>query len=200
LRRAGSARSRPRSLADLRALEHDPEKWVPVLGKRSCSSNIIERDGDSKRSYLAIWTLLIASIAAVGAAGPARAQAALAPYEIAGDAISKPLTDQPGDPARGRAIVTNRQVGLCLLCHSGPFDDKFQGDLAPDLTGAGSRWSAGQLRLRIVDASRINPATIMPPYYRVKGLARVAAPFRGRPVLSAEQIEDVVAFLTTLRQ
>jgi sulfur-oxidizing protein SoxX len=115
------------------------------------------------------------------------------------DAMPDSLTGARGDPARGRAIVTSRQVGLCLLCHSGPFpEERFQGDLAPDLRGAGARWSEGQLRPRIVDSSRINPATIMPAYHRTEGLARVAPAWRGKPVLSAEQIEDVVAFLTTL--
>jgi sulfur-oxidizing protein SoxX len=119
---------------------------------------------------------------------------------VVGDAIPVPLTDKPGDPARGRAIVASRQVGLCLLCHAGPFpEEKFQGNLAPNLTGAGSRWTEGQLRLRLVDARRINPATIMPPYYRVDDLTRVGASWRGKPVLTAEQIEDVVAFLATLR-
>ena len=104
------------------------------------------------------------------------------------------------DAERGRSIVVNRQVGLCLLCHSGPFpEEKFQGTLAPDLKGTGARWSEGQLRLRIVDASHLNPDTIMPPYYRVEGLTRVAPAFEGKPVLSAEQIEDVVAYLVTLR-
>jgi sulfur-oxidizing protein SoxX len=118
----------------------------------------------------------------------------------ADDAIPDPLTGTQGDPARGRAIVANRQVGLCLLCHSGPFrEERFQGNLAPDLKGAGSRWSEGQLRLRIVDSGRVNPATIMPPYHRTEGLVRVAPAWRGKPVLSAEQIEDVVAFLMTLK-
>jgi sulfur-oxidizing protein SoxX len=116
------------------------------------------------------------------------------------DAMSESLTGARGDPARGRAIVTNRQVGLCLLCHSGPFpEERFQGDLAPDLRGAGRRWTEGQLRLRIVDSSRINPTTIMPAYYRTEGLVRVAPAYRGKPVLSAEQVEDVVAFLMTLK-
>ena len=116
------------------------------------------------------------------------------------DSIPQSLTGVPGDPARGRAIVANRQVGLCLLCHSGPFpEERFQGNLAPDLTGAGTRWSEGQLRLRIVDSGRVNPATIMPAYHRTEGLARVAPQYRGKPVLSAAQIEDVVAFLMTLR-
>jgi sulfur-oxidizing protein SoxX len=116
------------------------------------------------------------------------------------DAIPESLTGAKGDPARGRAIVGNRQVGLCLLCHSGPFpEERFQGNLAPDLRGAGSRWSEGQLQLRIVDPSRVNPATIMPAYHRTQGLVRVAPAYRGKPVLSAEQIEDVVAFLMTLK-
>src|SRR5258708_15309423 len=119
---------------------------------------------------------------------------------MAGAAIPAALSEAEGDPARGRAIIVNRQLGLCLLCHSGPFpDEKFQGTLAPDLAGAGSRWSAGQLRLRIVDASRLNPDTIMPPYYRTEGLTRVAPAFAGKPVLNGEQIEGVVAFLATLR-
>ena len=97
-------------------------------------------------------------------------------------------------------LLSNRQVGLCLLCHTGPFpQERFQGTLAPDLKGAGNRSTEGQLRLRIVDASRLNPETIMPPYYRTDGLVRVAPAFQGKPLLSAEQIEDVVAYLATLR-
>jgi len=131
---------------------------------------------------------------------PARASESLRPFTITNDEILDSLTGTHGDPARGRHIVADRQLGLCLLCHSGPFpDERFQGNLAPNLAGAGRRWTEGQLRLRIVDASRINPSTIMPPYYRVEGLERVAAAFGGRPILTAEQIEDVVAFLTTLQ-
>jgi sulfur-oxidizing protein SoxX len=132
-------------------------------------------------------------------ARPATAQD-LRPYQIVGDAIPASLTGEKGDAARGRRIVASRQSGLCLLCHSGPFpEEKFQGDLAPDLKGAGSRASEGQLRLRIVDARRLDPGTIMPPYYRLDGLTRVAPAFRGKTVLTAEQIEDVVAYLVTLR-
>ena len=133
-------------------------------------------------------------------ATPVAARAELRGYAVVGDAIPKSLTGAKGDPAKGRAIVANRQVGLCLLCHSGPFpEERFQGTLAPDLSGAGKRWSAGQLRLRIVDSARINPTTIMPPYYRIDGLSNVAPAFAGKPVLNAEQIEDVVSYLTTLR-
>ncbi|HET9922652.1 MAG TPA: sulfur oxidation c-type cytochrome SoxX [Methylomirabilota bacterium] len=124
----------------------------------------------------------------------------LAGVAHANDAMPESLTGAKGDPARGRAIVANRQVGLCLLCHSGPFpEERFQGNLAPDLRGAGRRWSEGQLRLRIADSGQINPATIMPAYHRTEGLVRVAAAWRGKPVLSPEQIEDVVAFLMTLK-
>ena len=119
---------------------------------------------------------------------------------LADDAIPSSLTGAAGDPAAGRKIVLDRQVGLCLLCHSGPFpEERFQGDLAPSLAGVGARLSAGQIRLRIVDASRVNPQTIMPAYFRTEGLTRVAPSQRGKTVLSAQQIEDVVAFLVTLK-
>jgi len=124
----------------------------------------------------------------------------LRPYAVVGDAIPASLTGAAGDPARGRALVLNR-TSTCILCHSGPFpEEKFQGDVAPDLSGSGSRWSEGQLRLRIVDPSRLNPATIMPSYYRIDGMVRVGSAWRGKPILSAEQIEDIVAYLVTLRQ
>jgi len=129
----------------------------------------------------------------------AQAQEALRPYRVVGDAIPESLTGQPGDPARGRAIVMKRD-STCLLCHSGPFpEERFQGDLSPDLKGTGSRWSEGELRLRMVDATRLNPATIMPSFYKIEGLAHVAPNWKGKPVLTAEQIEDVVAFLKTLK-
>lgn len=132
-------------------------------------------------------------LAAMGAAWPVLAQA---------DAgrIEAPLTAQPGDPARGRAIVVNRQQGLCLLCHSGPFpEERFQGNVAGSLAGAGARWSAAELRARIVDARRINPASPMPAFHRTDGLQRVGPAWQGRPVLDAQQVEDVVAFLQTLK-
>jgi L-cysteine S-thiosulfotransferase len=148
-------------------------------------------------SIAAVW-----AVAVLASLAPARAQeGGLRPFEVVGDAIPQPLTGRKGDPARGRAIVMQRQTGLCLLCHSGPFpEERFQGTIAPDLAGAGGRWSEGQLRLRIVDSSRVNPATIMPSYYRTEGFMRVGRAWRDKPVLTAEQIEDVVAFLVTLRE
>jgi L-cysteine S-thiosulfotransferase len=129
---------------------------------------------------------------------PARAE--LVHYTIAGDAIPDSLTGAKGDATRGRVIVANRNAGLCLLCHSGPFpEDRFQGNIGPDLSGAGSRWSEGQLRLRIVDASKFDANTIMPPFYRVDGLSRVPAAYHDKPVLTAVEVEDVVAYLMTLK-
>ena len=120
--------------------------------------------------------------------------------EVVEDALPIPLTDVPGDAARGSLIVASRQTGLCLLCHTGPIpEERFQGNLAPSLAGAGARWSAGQLRLRLVDAQRLNPQSIMPAYYRVDGLTRVGAAWQGKPILEAQQIEDVLAFLQTLK-
>ena len=140
---------------------------------------------------------LIAAVLALPCA--AHAQTTVATYSIVGDGIPDSLTGTPGDIERGRALVLDR-ASTCILCHAGPFPEtRFQGDLAPNLTGAGSRWSIGQLRLRLVDASRLNPATIMPSYYRVDGLNRVGRNWQGKPILSAEQIEDIVAYLATLR-
>lgn len=119
---------------------------------------------------------------------------------VVGDAVPQPLTAAPGDAGRGRAIVGDRQVGLCLMCHGGPFpDERSQGTLAPSLSGAGARWSAGQLRLRIVDSRRLNPDTIMPSYFRTAEGRRVGKAWQDKPVLDAQQVEDVVAFLVTLR-
>ena len=146
-----------------------------------------------------IARVALAAALALGA-GSAAAEGGLRPFTVVGDAIPASLTGQPGSRQEGEKIVTNRQVGLCLLCHSGPYpQERFQGTLAPDLKGAGTRSTEGQLRLRIVDASRINPETNMPPYYRVDGLNRVSPGFRGKPILTAEQIEDVVAYLMTLK-
>ena len=130
----------------------------------------------------------------------ALAQPAVGPTSIVGGALTASLTGLVGDAGKGRAIVANRQVGLCLLCHTGPVPEElFQGNLAPSLAGAGSRFSEGQLRLRMVDARRLNPQSIMPAYYRTEGLTRVSAAAQGQPLLTAQQIEDVVAYLTTLK-
>ncbi|OIN01294.1 sulfur oxidation c-type cytochrome SoxX [Polynucleobacter sp. QLW-P1DATA-2] len=117
---------------------------------------------------------------------------------VAGE-ITQPLTATPGDPLRGRGIVTSRQTGLCILCHSGPFpEERFQGNLAPELSASVARYTAPQLRARIVNSSYFHPNTIMPTYFSVDHLNRVAPKFMGQTILNGQEIEDVVAFLLTL--
>lgn len=114
--------------------------------------------------------------------------------------INEPLVNQSGDAVRGRAIVLSRQSGLCILCHSGPFpEERFQGNMAPDLGMSAQRLTASQLRARIVDASVFNPETIMPKYYSHTGLNRVASGYAGKTILTGQEIEDVVAFLMSLK-
>ena len=120
---------------------------------------------------------------------------------IVGDSIFESLSSAPGDISRGRAIVASRQTGLCLLCHSGPFpEERFQGNLAPELGASVARLNAPQLRARLVDASHFNPNTIMPAYYKTGHLNRVAPKFAGQAILNGQEIEDVVAFLVSLNK
>ncbi len=139
------------------------------------------------------WIALLAALAG----GGAPAQAPL-PYRVEGDAIRDRLAAQ-GDAARGREVVLSRDFN-CLLCHAVPEAGvRFMGNVGPPLAGVGARLSEGQLRLRIVDPVRLNPASVMPSYYRVEGLNQVAAAWRGKPVLTAQQVEDTIAYLLTLR-
>ena len=112
----------------------------------------------------------------------------------------EPLTGVPGDAANGRAVVLDRERGHCLLCHQvAQLDAEFQGNIGPPLSTVGNRLSAAEIRARVVDPSRINPETVMPAYHRSSGLLQVANAFRDRPILSAQEVEDVVAFMGTLR-
>jgi len=138
---------------------------------------------------------LLLGCAAAGLAAAAFAQVG---FEAVGDAIPAPLTAEPGDAARGRSVVVNRDQGGCTLCHEVPGETRF-GNIAPPLAGVGAKLSAGQLRLRVADSTRVNPDTPMPAYYRIEGLTQVAPAYRGKPVLSAQQVEDVVAYLATLK-
>ncbi len=140
-----------------------------------------------KRVALAFSLLVILNLNAVHA------------QVIAGDSIFESLSSEAGNPVRGRAIVASRQTGLCLLCHSGPFpEERFQGNLAPELKMSVARLNAPQLRARIVNAAHFNPQTIMPAYYETKHLNRVAPKFVGQTILSGQEIEDVIVFLLTL--
>ncbi len=145
-------------------------------------------------------SLLLAAGLLAGAAGAAGA-AGLA-GAVVGDGIPTSLTGAPGDATRGRAIVASRQQGMCLLCHSGPAalfpEERTPGNVAASLAGAGSRWSEAQLRLRVADARRLNPQSVMPVYLRTEGLQQVGRAWQGKTLMTPQQVEDVVAFLRTL--
>jgi sulfur-oxidizing protein SoxX len=122
-------------------------------------------------------------------------------YQVSDGAIPQPLTEQPGVPARGKAIVLDPTRGNCLICHPMPIEEaEFHGDVGPDLAGIGSPYRAGELRLRVVDAKRLNPGSVMPAYHRTEGLYRVLKEYRGEPILTAQEVEDVVAYLVTLQE
>ncbi len=128
------------------------------------------------------------------------AEAGVVSYAVVDDTIPAPLDRLDGNAERGRRLVLDRETGNCLICHQVPIaSEPSQGDLAPSLAGVGARLTAAQIRFRLVDQSRLNPMTLMPPYHRVDGLTRVAAKFKSKPVFDAQQIEDVVAWLATLK-
>jgi sulfur-oxidizing protein SoxX len=140
------------------------------------------------------------ALAAVAEDSRAQEQGAFIPYSIVNGAIPEPLTDQPGNADRGRHIVFDREGGDCIICHAMPLPQRqFHGTIGPSLDGVGGRYSAGELRLRIVDPKALNPGTVMPAYYKIEGLHRVHERYRGKPILTAQQVEDVVAFLLTLQ-
>jgi L-cysteine S-thiosulfotransferase len=145
----------------------------------------------------------LAALVCVSAAAADPETASRRSYVVEADAIPGSLTGSAGDAVRGERLMQQRQKSLCVLCHAGPFPDPhLQGNIAPDLTGVGARLTAAQLRLRVVDMKRLNPRTIMPTYYAsvANGAdARVGAQWRGKPILDAAEIEDLVAYLQTLK-
>jgi len=157
-------------------------------------------DGDIGKRHGLTGAILLA-VASAGFSAPACANGVV-PFAVTGDAVTAALDGKAGEAARGRAIVLDRQVGNCLICHAVPNEPQelFQGDIGPALAGIGSRLSAAQIRLRVIDQRRLNPQSVMPPFYRVDGLNRVAARYAGKPVLDAQQIEDIVAYLAGLKE
>jgi sulfur-oxidizing protein SoxX len=137
------------------------------------------------------WAL----VSAAGAAG-----SPLVPYRVEGGEIRTALTREPGDAARGRAAALSRDAGNCFLCHTVPDAGETPlGNIGPPLAGVGKRLTAAQLRLRLVDSTRINRQSVMPAYYRTRDLRQVAPAYAGKPILTAQQVEDVIAYLLTLR-
>lgn len=134
------------------------------------------------------------------------ADAALAPYEIVTSngfaTVPAPLTAVPGDPGQGEKVVTERGLGNCLACHEiGALPkEPFQGEIGPSLDGVAARWDRAALRMIIINPKRLfGDETVMPAFYRIDGLNRVRPEFAGRPILTAQQVEDVVAYLSTLK-
>lgn len=121
-------------------------------------------------------------------------------YSVVNGMIPIPLTDQPGDPKRGREIASGR-TGNCLACHKMPIpEEQFHGDLGPNLYGVGTRFTEGELRIRLVDPKLVNPETIMPAFYKMSDLRRVKRRYLGQPILDAQAVEDLVVYLKTLKQ
>jgi sulfur-oxidizing protein SoxX len=150
----------------------------------------------SKHLQLTFLLSLVMVVPALAGQDPA---SALVPYRVDNDQIAAPLTGHPGDPVRGAALFANRQVSTCLLCHADPAAQTQANTIGPPLADVGARLSVGQIRLRIVDASRLNPDTVMPSFYVVDGLNRVGRQWRGKPILESSQIEDLVAYLAMQR-
>ncbi len=162
---------------------------------------MIERLYQARRPTMAgLSSFAIVCVVGFGGNGTPAATVEISAYAVVGDTIPASLDGRTGDNARGRRLVLDRETGNCLICHQVPIpSEPSQGDLAPSLAGVGSRLSAGQLRLRLVDQSKLNAATLMPAYHRINDLKRVALKYKAAPVFSAQQIEDVVAWLGTLK-
>jgi sulfur-oxidizing protein SoxX len=109
------------------------------------------------------------------------------------------LTSQPGDPASGRTVMLTGKLGNCIACHKVPAlkEADFQGEIAPSLDGVANRYTTAQLRLIVSNAKLKFPGTVMPAFHRNVGLKRVAPEYEGKPILTSQQVEDVVAFLKT---
>jgi len=164
------------------------------------------RIGPKRREFVCrcLWSIfvLMAAVAQAMPGGSAHAADAAPPsaLEIVGDGIPEPVAATPGDPARGRSLMLARDPANCILCHAIPDPAvRFSGDLGPPLAGVGARLTVAQLRFRVADIIRLNPATIMPSYYRVEGFRLVAPAYRGKPILTAAELEDVVAYLATMK-
>lgn len=151
-------------------------------------------------TLVTLVTLVAASVAIVGASPATIHDGDLVPYTIVDSTIPNALTTEPGDPLRGKAVVLDRKLGNCQSCHNVPIaSSPDHGNIGPDLTGVGKYLSTAQLRMRLVNMKVIDPQTIMPAYYRVGGLQGVSKDFVGKSILTAQQIEDLVAYLKTLK-
>ncbi len=163
----------------------------------------MQRKRIRKAGFVSVIAMAFAFTAGAQAADVKKVhEKGLKPYEIVdGISIPKPLTDKPGDPKRGAKIVVKRKKGNCLACHKIDqlSDFPFHGNIGPELTDVASHMKDGEMRLRLVNPKVVNEDTIMPAFYRTEGLHRVMKKFQGKPVLTEQEIEDVIAFLKTLK-
>ena len=181
-----------------------PDRGVktPARPKNPRAGRDLEGEG-LKFSRLFSVTLSAAIVAAAPFAAQhatGQGKAPLVKYKIVDeDSIPESLTGKPGDPEKGKKWSINTRLGHCIACHVMPVNQPYMGEVAPSLVGVGSRYSAGQLRMLIVNPKVVNEDTAMPAFYRVKGLHRVTKRFVNKTMLSAQQVEDIVAYLLTLK-
>jgi sulfur-oxidizing protein SoxA len=170
-------------------------RTVGTLASRQTSSAEPARRQARRWALQALPLALVVLLSVDGVA----AQDQEAAYEIVGLGIPQPLTGAPGDPTRGEQVLRDAANATCLICHTMPIpDEPDPGNLAPDLAGVGNRYTAAELRLRLVDPKEINPDTIMPSYYLATGFTRVQEKYAGKSIYSAQDIEDVISYLMTL--
>lgn len=150
--------------------------------------------------YVAVPTFVAFAFAASVLLSAAAEAKAMVKYKVVGESIPKSLTGKKGDPKKGRKAAINRKLGNCLACHKLPVSQPYQGAIGPDLHGVASRLKEGEIRLRLVNSKILNPETIMPAFYRTKGFHRVLKKWQGKTLLSAQQLEDIVAYLMTLKE
>ena len=145
--------------------------------------------------------LAIAVVMGTGTVANAAGAPKLVKYKVVDEnSIPQNLTGKKGDPVNGRKLAINRKKGNCLACHVMPIPEQsYHGKIGPDLNGVASRYEEGELRLRIVNPKIINEATIMPAFYRNDGFHRVMKKFNGKTIISAQDVEDIVAYLMTLK-
>ena len=146
-------------------------------------------------------TFIVSAFAAVLMLAGTAVADGLVKYEVVDYGIAKSLTGKPGDAVKGEKTFMNRKLGNCLACHQVTVlsSQPFHGEIGPSLDGVADRYNEAQLRMQVVNAKVINPDTIMPAFYRNDGFERVLKKFKGKPILNAEQVEDVVAYLKTLK-
>jgi sulfur-oxidizing protein SoxX len=142
---------------------------------------------------------ILSTIICIAIFGTLPANANSVKYMIVNNTIPVSLTGKPGDPVNGKKLAINRKKGNCLACHVMPIPkEQFHGEVGPDISDVGSHFTEAQLRLRLVDAKALNPDTIMPAFLKA-GTHDVLKKFDGKTILGPQDIEDIIAYLMTLK-